>query len=88
MNKHKFTALTALIICSLSGCASDQLRAQQQAENRAMAQKHAAERQVERATSWWNKAAAVELSAQENLTDKQNKQHDAEEKLKELLFPE
>jgi uncharacterized protein YceK len=87
MNECKFILLATLIICSLSGCASDELRAQQRAEDQAMARKHAAERQVERATSWLNEASAIELSAQANLTDKQNKQQSADEELKNLLFP-
>ena len=88
MKKILIAVVGAAIGCALSGCTSDQLKAEHQTERQALASTQKADRQVERAQKAVATTTAASAAAKANLVAKQQTQRQADAALQQLVCPE
>lgn len=87
MNKIRIVLTCAALACALSGCTSDQLRAEQKSERQALDNKQQTDRQVERAKKMLVVSAAGTAAAAANLANKKQAQQQADANLQQLVCP-
>ncbi|MBU9866804.1 hypothetical protein [Rahnella aceris] len=88
MKKIIVTASAVLFACTLiTGCASDELRAEQKSETKALASKQSADRQVERARNTAAGEIVASELAQANLAAKEQQKAEADESLQAIICP-
>lgn len=87
MKKMIIAIAGVAVVCALSGCAGDSLKAQQEKERTALSNKQQADRQVDRSKKALVVSTAVTADAAHNLEQAKQKQKDADATLQSILFP-
>lgn len=89
MKKIIVTASAVLFACTLiTGCASDELRAEQKSESNALAAKQSADRQVQRAENAVAGATMASELTQVHLVAKKQEQQIADSELQQIICPQ
>lgn len=87
MKKIRIALTCVVLACALTGCTSDQLKSEQEAERQALQAKQKSDRQVEHAESTLALSTAGTAAAKANLAAKKQAQQQANTDLEQIICP-